>query len=887
MDNNPAVAAAVAAAWPGSETLARFRRRIALELLTIKDGPTGPHSVLAARLTSSLRAKYPRLAHDAAALCWPSNGSLRCKQLLAHGPEFQSEEPGLEDPTGGAFLYCNPYHSDTCVVLDLPALLNWHAGGSPVGPRTPPDSDGSSGGGGGGADAAAAAVARRGRASGVYGSSGAGEVHDGRQQSQYNHHRASYDAAAISGAMAALGDAATAAAELGAAAAAQLEPRLSFEDLGLRAFPGPAAASQLRRLLVQRLGGAGSGAADGLPPFTLPWRHLSPLVSSSLVAAQPSLASPAIFRTFLQHPASAGVFSAIRITRTTNTTNSGNNTGSSNDGTGFNAAAAAAAGTTTYVDCVTMSLPALNRAAAAGLQGAIAAAWPSTAPEQKLKRAAALLLSASGPPDYTVNSGIVGAQLKGREAAAYAMVRGSGLIGGIMARLNEAPFGGFLLYDKKDSMEGRLRLRLNALLMEYPRNEGQDLGVGPQPTPLPPPSLAATTAAAATTQPLQHSATTTMTPTTATTAINANGAIIAAESSKGPPGVGLPITLPRGGPRDHDDDYDIGCYEGFMGCEVGNNNTSSINTGDNGGGVDGSPYCGGSAEQHAQQQPPGLDEPAVRWLRTAAEFDAMLRHCYSSGQTGLAVHNSGGGRAEVAAVYVPAAAAAAAATTGAGPAGADVPYCTQHVSGWRATVYLFDCTALVPIDAVGGDGVAAAAAAALRSLLESPRVVKMAHGCDKVVGIAACCGASSIGPMLDTRVLLKALTAMLPPLPPPPAPLPAAAGGASGAMAALGPLAAAALSHLNGYVSGLREALSATGLWSDRPELLGALAARHFAALREETFGVREWASNPAAHEAALVAAARHLPELWEALTNEAVPWVAMAAAATAEMLIV
>jgi hypothetical protein len=39
--------------------------------------------------------------------------------------------------------------------------------------------------------------------------------------------------------------------------------------------------------------------------------------------------------------------------------------------------------------------------------------------------------------------------------------------------------------------------------------------------------------------------------------------------------------------------------------------------------------------------------------------------------------------------------------------------------------------------------------------------------------------------------------------------------------------------------------------------------------------------SNPAVHESALVAAAMHLPELWEALTHEAVPWVAMAAAAT------
>lgn len=43
--------------------------------------------------------------------------------------------------------------------------------------------------------------------------------------------------------------------------------------------------------------------------------------------------------------------------------------------------------------------------------------------------------------------------------------------------------------------------------------------------------------------------------------------------------------------------------------------------------------------------------------------------------------------------------------------------------------------------------------------------------------------------------------------------------------------------------------------------------------------GVR---SNPAAHEAALAAAAQHLPELYEAVQGEGLPWVAMAGAAAA-----
>jgi hypothetical protein len=99
--------------------------------------------------------------------------------------------------------------------------------------------------------------------------------------------------------------------------------------------------------------------------------------------------------------------------------------------------------------------------------------------------------------------------------------------------------------------------------------------------------------------------------------------------------------------------------------------------------------------------------------------------------------------------------------------------------------------------------------------------------------LAASVGASTVAPLLDTRVLLSALIAMLPPLPAPGAP--------GGALTAFGPLMAAARAKLNAHTAALREALSATGLWSNRPELLAALVGRHAAVLRDEAFGVQPW----------------------------------------------
>ena len=95
-------------------------------------------------------------------------------------------------------------------------------------------------------------------------------------------------------------------------------------------------------------------------------------------------------------------------------------------------------------------------------------------------------------------------------------------------------------------------------------------------------------------------------------------------------------------------------------------------------------------------------------------------------------------------------------------------------------------------------------------------------------------------PLLDLRLLVRGLTALLPgtaegapPLPALPPPLPAAM--------ALGPMGTMAAAGLSAHVNALQAALGGTGLWSDRPALLAALMSRHSAALREDMFGAKDW----------------------------------------------
>ncbi|KXZ40837.1 hypothetical protein GPECTOR_1991g1017 [Gonium pectorale] len=151
---------------------------------------------------------------------------------------------------------------------------------------------------------------------------------------------------------------------------------------------------------------------------------------------------------------------------------------------------------------------------------------------------------------------------------------------------------------------------------------------------------------------------------------------------------------------------------------------------------------------------------------------------------------------------------------------------------------------------------------------------------------------------MDTRLLLGGMLHMLRLPEAPPAALEAAPppddAGTAGAVAAQ--RQQAVLAPLHSHVAALQSALASTGLWSDRPELLATLTGRHFAALRDELWAAEApageglaaappaaaaaWGSAPRPlSEAALAAAAggaMFLPELWGAMLEEAVPWVAV-----------
>ncbi|GLI64860.1 hypothetical protein VaNZ11_008246 [Volvox africanus] len=519
------------------------------------------------------------------------------------------------------------------------------------------------------------------------------------------------------------------------------------------------------------------------------------------------------------------------------------------------------------------------------------AAWPGSGPMQKLKRAAAHVLSDVWPK-YQMHAGPLGNFLIECEPLSYQVVRQAN--GGLTMTLGESTHG-FLIYERCRPTEAYLRLKLDALLSEYPIYEDEILGLAP-----------ASPAAAPAANPRHDLGAATTTVNSRTTATINDGAgakrssrpetprpaaepaaalhepartgevsgqetpnadpWVTMSSEGGPVGLPVPVPVPVPVPMSNaGTELQETSSAGRPGpwtlapASLNANNSEAIAVLHNY--VD----CAKLPHESAKQ----LLDPAVQWVHTSTDFESMLQHCYAAGQAGLAAHGgptaASAGKAEVAAVYVPAAEVLNTATD---------PYGTPQMS-WLATVYLINCSALfVDASAVSDStAVASDSAVMLRALLESPSVVKVAHGCEKVSNIVASCGAASVAPFLDTRVLLRALTAMLPPLPAAPAPL-----TSTGAFVAVGPLAAAAMSRLNTHVTALRDALVATGLWAQRP----ALSGRYQAALKEDTFGLRDWASNPAAHEAAMVVAAKHLPELWEALANEAIPWVAMAAAATA-----
>ncbi|KAG2490095.1 hypothetical protein HYH03_011401 [Edaphochlamys debaryana] len=235
----------------------------------------------------------------------------------------------------------------------------------------------------------------------------------------------------------------------------------------------------------------------------------------------------------------------------------------------------------------------------------------------------------------------------------------------------------------------------------------------------------------------------------------------------------------------------------------------------------------------------------------SAEITAMLQHCHECPQVGIAVQPPYGGPPEVVSVYAPPSARAAAA------------------------VYVLDCVQCAEVYGGGEAGEAALATllSHVRGLLEDEAVAKVAHGCEQVACLEAACGTAAATPLLDSRAVVAGMCAMLGIAPPP-------VSGPAGSDAA----PEAALPKLAAHVAEVRSALAETGLWSDRPGMLAALAGAHYATLKVEAeteSGAWTGRSGPLAPERlqAATRAARHLPELWRALCEG---WGQVAAGAVA-----
>ncbi len=247
--------------------------------------------------------------------------------------------------------------------------------------------------------------------------------------------------------------------------------------------------------------------------------------------------------------------------------------------------------------------------------------------------------------------------------------------------------------------------------------------------------------------------------------------------------------------------------------------------------------------------PASLPSPSVLYIADpySPSFLSLLQHAFACPHIGLSVM-SGSGQASLVALYCPASVANPPDADG-GALGSSTTNSGTGATVWGATVYLVDVIhgAVAAAAGLGGGGRAGAAAAsqvegalaalsqALCGLLEDPGVAKVVHGCAQVRSLELLLGCN-VAPLLDTRVLLDAVTAMLPPLPPPLPPA-AALAAAAAAAAAGGPLSAAeagAMRQVQQHVLALRTALQGVELWADAPELMAALAERHAACLRAE-----------------------------------------------------
>ncbi|GIL61109.1 hypothetical protein Vafri_15503, partial [Volvox africanus] len=256
------------------------------------------------------------------------------------------------------------------------------------------------------------------------------------------------------------------------------------------------------------------------------------------------------------------------------------------------------------------------------------------------------------------------------------------------------------------------------------------------------------------------------------------------------------------------------------------------------------------------------------------EATAMLSHCRACTLVGLSVESYGGECPVLVVLYAPAMAA------------------------WPATVYLVDCTACTAMydEHEIGMKMAGELLDRLQELLGDPAVTKVVHGCQQVRCLETACGGGAVTmPLVDTRILLNGMAFMMglpPPAPPPSSSIHDPAFGAASPPSERLDLRAD-VTAVHEYVSRMYNKLKEMGLWADRPGLLEALMKLHFAALRSEVVfaRARQGGDNGAAAAVEALALARPLgqaqvaaatgavvtlPEIWMAMVEEAVLWVAV-----------
>eukprot|EP00198_Chlamydomonas_reinhardtii_P002282 XP_001691618.1 predicted protein [Chlamydomonas reinhardtii] len=223
-----------------------------------------------------------------------------------------------------------------------------------------------------------------------------------------------------------------------------------------------------------------------------------------------------------------------------------------------------------------------------------------------------------------------------------------------------------------------------------------------------------------------------------------------------------------------------------------------------------------------------------------AEYAQMVQHVAGCDSLGLSVQRTAQGSCVLVSIYAPCSMVMDAAGNVAREGFETATYVLDLTSGNAATALAASAAAEGRhVDAAELDAASAAEQQGvlalidgLRQLLENPGQHKIVYGAEQAVScLEVATGATAVA-VLDVRGLA--------------------------------------------HVSALHAALVGTGVWTEAPELLAALVARHATALRDDLWAAdgRDWMwlqQRPLADGVVLLAAAgcRHLPELWTSLIDE------------------